>query len=212
MSESLEERRLGTAEDASAIKARETALKLLMPVRIGGPKEAVAAARAASKTWEEGAGEGDSMLFPPPLPPSVRSPQRTSAQPAASSHGMVEVSCIFFAPAARCAAAKRLCACWQRCASASIEASAAAAAAAAAASAAAAAAALTNYLAEHDQSATATAHCREQNGPAQKRRWQQQDGGGGEAVPDGGGCGECWHRHRRLHRGGKVAHAGWCWV
>lgn len=94
LSDSLEEQRLGTAEDASAIKARETALKLLMPVRIGGPKEAIAFARAASKTWEEGGGEYHPAELPPPRPTGTQDLQRPAAQPVAASHGLVQVSCV----------------------------------------------------------------------------------------------------------------------
>ncbi len=95
LSDSLEEQRLGTAEDASAIKAREIALKLLMPVRIGGPKEAVALARAASKTWEEGAGGSEGVVLPPPPPPRSHSIRLPSVQPIDTFHGLVEVSAAF---------------------------------------------------------------------------------------------------------------------
>jgi hypothetical protein len=83
----MEEQRLGTAEDAAATRSRDLALKLMMPVRVGGPKDAIEQARAASSVWEEASATGEAafVFASPPPPPRHQMSQQYRSQPPVTS-------------------------------------------------------------------------------------------------------------------------------
>jgi hypothetical protein len=57
------------------------ALKLMMPVRIGGPKDAVMRARAAAGAWEKDEVAAGDVVFPPPPPVRHNATQRLEPPP-----------------------------------------------------------------------------------------------------------------------------------
>lgn len=57
------------------------ALKLMMPVRIGGPKDAVMRARATAGAWESDEVAAGDVVFPPPPPVRHNATQRHEPPP-----------------------------------------------------------------------------------------------------------------------------------